>query len=100
MRIKNLNLILVIIILCFIIFPTIYKVYQTHHTNLYRVMDQKILEAAHLCYNKQDCINPIITLKDLYEQNYLNEIIDPVNKEVINSKTSININTDEISYIK
>ena len=99
MTIKNLNLILVILILSIIIFPTIYKVYETHHDNLYRVMEQKIIENAHLCYNNQDCINTTITLDELYKNNYLEVVINPINKEVLNPDTSINIDTNEITYI-
>lgn len=71
----------IIAILLIISIPTIYNVITNHHNNLYRVVEEKIINSAKKCYYEEKCTNQKITLKELYEFNYLDKVSDPITKE-------------------
>ena len=60
----------VIVIMCIISVPTIYKVIKNHENNLYQVTEKKIISAAKECYYDEKCQNPIS--KEYYnEMSYI-----------------------------
>lgn len=58
------------------------KTVKNHHDRQYAVVYNKIKEAAKIYYQKEECEGEI-TLKDLYDKGYLEEVIDPITKEAI-----------------
>ena len=54
----------VIVIMCIISVPTIYKVIKNHENNLYQVTEKKIISAAKECYYYEKCQNEKIYLKE------------------------------------
>ncbi len=89
----------IIIIILIISIPTIYKVVMIHHNNLYRVVEEKIIEQAKKCRNDGVCLNETITLKELYQNNYLDKVSDPVTKEYYNEESYLKIENDKYEFI-
>ena len=86
---------IVIIVAC----PTFYKVIKENHRKLYVVNNKLITEAAEKCYYEKQCKNNTITLKELYEKEYLEEgISDPVTKIVYNTNSYVQINEKDSTF--
>lgn len=66
-----------------------------HKEKLMYAMESKVEYYAKRCYLENNCEGEI-TLSDLYERNYLTEIVNPVTKEVINYDTKIKYENEEI----
>lgn len=96
---KNLIIMTIFVILGMIIGPTIYKVYSAHNANLIKVVEKEFMYYAKTCYNEDKCSN-IIYLKDLYDNNYLEErLADPITKKYYSEESYINIDTNEIVLV-
>lgn len=90
----------VVIIIGMIIVPTIYKIYTEHNNDLINVVEKEFTYYAKKCFNEDKCQNKIIYLKDLYNNNYLEEkLTNPVNKKYYSEKSYINLETYEIKLI-
>ena len=89
----------IIIIILIITIPTIYKVLSMHHDNLYKVVEDKIIEKAKNCYNDGICLNENITLKELYDHKYLEKMSDPVTKEYYNENSYVTIKDNKYKFI-
>lgn len=84
---------LILIIGC----PTIYKVIKNHNNKLYTITEKRIIEAAKKCWDENKCTNTEITLKELYEKEYLTKQADPVTKKYY-SETSKIIKKEGIKF--
>ena len=80
----------IIIIILLISIPTGYKVIKRHNDNLKKVVLDKIIDSAKKCYYEEVCKTDEITLKELYENKYLDKVSNPITKEYYN----------ELSYVK
>lgn len=90
----------VFIILGMLIFPTIYKIYHKHNDNLILVVEKEFLYQAKTCYNRQDCSNSKVYLKELYDQNYLTEkLFNPLTKKYYDENSYVDLNTNEVKLI-
>lgn len=74
-----------------------YKNLNDHHEKEYLVVHNKIKEAAKNCYLDGKCKGKI-TLKDLYDKEYLEIQIDPVTKENMNEKICIEYTNKEVKF--
>ncbi|NLL02543.1 MAG: hypothetical protein GX265_05960 [Mollicutes bacterium] len=74
-----------------------YKAKQSHENKLYLVLHKKIKERALECYLKQECEGKI-TLGDLYQKNYLDELFDPVTKEKMDNNICIEYINEEVYF--
>ena len=90
----------IIIGLIIIVIPTIYKVICNHYDNMYKVVNQKVIEAAKKCYYEENCTNDKITLKELYEMKYLDIVSDPISKENYSEEFYVEIKNNEFKFIK
>ena len=88
----------ILIIVLLISVPTIYKVVKNHRNNLYLVVNNKIIDAAKKCYFEEKCSNGKITLKELYDLDYLEIVSDPVSKE--NYDENYYVNPENFEFIK
>ncbi len=70
---------------------------NNHYKKEYLVIDNKIKEAAKECYNDGKC-NDNITLKDLYDKEYLDILFDPKSKEKIDDSRCITYNGAEVTF--
>lgn len=73
-----------------------YKVNKRHEEKLYKVMYYKIEYAAKKCNLDNVCGNDIV-LKDLYDNNYLQTLYDPISKEEVNIQKKITIKNDSVN---
>ena len=89
----------IIVIILIISIPTIYKVVDMHQKNLYRVVEEKIIEKAKECYYTNVCKGPNITLEELYQNNYLEEMSNPVTKEVYNKNSYVKVEGNTFAFI-
>ncbi len=89
----------IIVIILIITIPTIYKVVSMHHDNLYKVVEDKIIAKAKKCQNDGICLNDKITLKELYDHNYLDKMSDPVTKEYYNEESYVTIDNNQYKFI-
>lgn len=89
----------IFIILGMIIAPTIYKTHKLHQNDLMRVVEKEMEYQSIYCYKEDNCTN-IVTLKDLYDNNYLTEkLVNPNTKKYYSEESFINLDTKEIKLI-
>ena len=69
------------VIFIIIAIPTIYKIIKNYNSKAYLVVEKKIVEAAKKCYQEDKCLEDEITLKDLYDNEYLDTMVNPVTKK-------------------
>ena len=96
---KNIIKVLIIITLILIIVFTIYKLNKKHEEKLYDVLYSEIKYKANKCYLDKKC-ESTITLKELYEKEYLSTQYDPISKEELNNNIKIVIKENEIKIKK
>lgn len=63
--------------------PSIILVNKRHNEKLYNSTILKITEAAKKCVNEEACLKDKIFIKDLYDNKYLEKVINPLTKEYI-----------------
>lgn len=99
--VKKNNLILSILLIFISVFLLlgINKTIKDHHDRQYTVIYNKIKEAAKVCYQKNECEGEI-TLKDLYDKGYLEEVIDPINKEPLDASLCLTKEDKNITFCK
>ena len=68
---------------------TTYKVIHNHNQNLMLVSEKRIIEAAQKCWNENKCSNETVSLEELYNNNYLEQEINPLTKEIYNKKSYV-----------
>lgn len=79
--------------------PTFYKVMKENHRKLYIVTNKLVIEAAERCYYENVCESNKITLKALYDNNYLEDsVIDPVTKIVYDEMSYVEINEKDSTF--
>jgi len=96
---KRIITISIIIILLILVIPTGYKVVKNHHYNLYQVVEKKIIDSAKKCYYEENCLNKKIMLKELYEQEYLEKVSDPVSKEYYNDSSYVEVKDNIFKFV-
>ena len=60
---------------------TTYKVVTTYQSNLIKVEEKYLIEQAKACINEKKCTENKITLKTLYDFEYIDKEVNPVTKE-------------------
>ena len=78
-----------------IIIASIAYISDKHRERLIYAMESKIEYFAKRCYLENNCTGEI-TLNDLYEKKYLEEVVNPVTKEILDKDMKINYVDDEI----
>ncbi len=85
---KGINILLVICIIIIIVVATCLKVYDNHKNGLFRVVDQRIEEAAKRCFIEGVC-GEETTLGFLIEKGYLENQVHPITKEFVKKELVI-----------
>lgn len=80
----NVCLLIIIVITC-----TTIKINQEHEEKMLYAMKTKIEYNAKRCYLEDKCHDEV-TLDDLYQLNYLSEVVNPVTKEILDKNIKIN----------
>ena len=79
--------------------PTLYKVIYANHSKLNAVTEKLITEAAYKCYYADKCKSNVITLKELYNNGYLEkDIVNPVTKEIYLDSSYVVLNKDSATF--
>lgn len=92
---NKLLIITILTLLLIITIFTIYKINKNHKEKLYNVLYSKIKYASNKCYLDNICKEEI-TLKQLYDNKYLDIQYDPISKEELDENLLIKINKDKI----
>lgn len=99
---KNIILIGVLVIVILIIFCTWYQINKTHKEKLFAAMNKRVTEAALKCYHEEKCLRETIYLSELYELEYLDVVINPLNNEYLEENSYVeikNLNEAELVII-
>ena len=79
----------IVAIILIILIPTVYNIIKKHNDRLIKVTEKRIEEAAKDCYLKNICKDNKITLKVLYDNNYLEKESNPITKEYYNENSYV-----------
>lgn len=99
MKIKNLNIILLTIVILLVIVPSFIKVKQEHNKKLWDVTNKEVIEAAQKCRNESGCLENKVTIDYLINKGYLNNVVNPLTKEIINKNSYYDYETKEFIII-
>ncbi len=89
----------IVIISLLIVITTTYKVIKIHNSKILLVESKYIIEASKRCVNEKKCNEDIITLKTLYELNYLEKQVNEVTKEYYNENSYVKITNGNYEFI-
>ncbi len=89
----------IIFIFIIILIPTVVKVVQNYNDNLMIVSEKRIIEAGIKCFKDNVCVDDEITLKELYENEYLEKEANPVTKEYYSDDSYIEMKEGEYNFI-
>lgn len=89
----------VIITASLIIIPTVYKITKSHQEALMEVVTKEVIEAAISCKNNDTCKNDKITLKEMYDLNLLDTVVNPLTKEIYNENSYVEIKEDKNIFV-
>ncbi len=90
----------IVIILGLIISVTTYKVMKLHQEKLILVEEKYIIEKAKKCINEKKCNENKVTLKQLYELEYLNKQSNPVTKEYYSEDSYVEYINNEYIFVE
>ena len=94
---KKAIILTIFVIIGMIVLPTIYKIYTVHNNNLVKVVQEEFLYQAKKCYNAEICKGEVITLKELYKNNYIKDkLTDPLTKKYYAEDSKVNVITSKI----
>ena len=85
-------------IVLIIAIPTTYTVIKKHNEKLIKVVTNRIEYKAKKCYYDEICKNEKITLKDLYDNKYLEKESNPVTKEYYNENSYVTKEKNEFKF--
>ena len=91
---KIVNIILFIIAILLIVLPTFYVVKKEYNDNLWLVTNKKVIEAANRCRNEDKCLESKVTITTLKENGYLDLVVNPITKEVINPESYVDLDSN------
>ncbi len=78
-----------------VITRTTMKITEHHEEKLIYAMETKIQVNAKRCYLENKC-SGVVTLEYLYKNKYLDEIVNPVTKEVLNKESTVEYKDSKI----
>lgn len=84
----------ILIVILLIAIPSTLKTVQKHNHRLEMVAEKKIIETAKDCYYNESCVDSHITLKELYEKMHLEEMTNPLTKQVYNSDSYVDVDNN------
>ncbi len=99
MNTKNINLILILIIISLVIFPTLFYVKKEHNANLWKVVNKRVVEAADRFKNGSGCKENTVTVGYLIERGYLDTVVNPITKEIISNDSYVDYSSNEFIIV-
>ena len=70
------------------------KVKKEYNDNLWLVTNKKVIEAANRCRNEDKCFDNKVTINTLKENGYLDLVVNPITKEVINPESYVDLDSN------
>lgn len=96
---KNIFIASIIISILLIASVTTYKVMKRHNEKVLLVEEKYIIESAIKCLNDKKCNSDTITLKELYDLDYLEPQVNEVTKEYYNEESYIKKDESGFKFI-
>ncbi len=98
-KMKKISISLIILSFFLVAAFTTYKVVTKHQKNLLLVSEKRIVEAAKKCQWEEKCPQDKVLLKELYANNYLEQEINPLTKEIYNDNSYVLKKEDTYQFI-
>lgn len=92
---KFLSFLLIVLMILLVGYKAGMVVKKNHEDKMWLVLDKKVTEKAHQCYIDGKCTNKTVTISYLIANEYLINVVNPVTKEVINTSSYVNLDTNE-----
>lgn len=89
----------ILIIILLISIPSTIKTVKKHNDRLESVVEKKIIETAQNCYYNDSCVNETITLAELYEKMNLEEMTNPITKQIYNENSYVDVK-DNFKFVE
>lgn len=99
-RNKTIIYMTIIALVLIIIIPTAYTVVKKHNNRMISVTHKRIEEAARDCYLEGICLEEKITLKQLYDNKYLEKESNPITKEYYNEESYVERKNKKFNFIE
>ncbi len=96
----KINIALIFIAFLLFLVPSVFYLLKQHYDSMYLVVEKKVIEAAQTCKAKEDCISSTVTLEELIDKGYIDKVYDPISKELINTKSYIDLSKDEFKVVE
>ncbi len=90
----------IVIVFGLIIGATSFKVVKDHQDKLILVEEKYIIGQAKNCINEKKCTDEKVTLKTLYDLDYLNKQVNPVTKEYYSEDAYVTCKNNEYIFVK
>lgn len=91
---KIVNIILFIVAILLVVIPTFYVVKKEYNDNLWLVTNKKVIETANRCRNEDKCLDNKVTINILKENGYLDLVVNPITKEVLNPESYVDLDSN------
>ena len=88
---KILSFVLILLIIGLVSCKSYAAITLERNNKLWLVLNKKVVEKAHDCYLDKKCTNKTVTLEYLIQNEYLNNIVNPITKEVIKTNSYVNL---------
>lgn len=89
----------ILISLILITSVTTFKVINIHKDKLLLVENKYLIETAKKCINEKNCQSDKVTLKELYDLEYLEKESNPVTKEYYSEESYIELKNNEYVFV-
>ncbi len=97
--IKNVLYLTAMVIVLVIFVPTIYKIVNNSRNKQALANEKLIIEKAKKCIYEGKCKSNTITLKDLYDLNYIREkIVNPFDKTIYSEESYVVITKEGSTF--
>jgi hypothetical protein len=97
---SKINIALIFIAFLLFLVPSVFFLLKQHYDSMYLVVEKKVIEAAQNCHAEDKCLSSTITLEELINKGYIDKVYDPISKELINTKSYINLDNNEFKVVE
>ena len=97
---SKINIGLIFVAFLLFLVPSVFFLLKQHYNSMYLVVEKKVIEAAKTCKAQEDCLTTTITLEELINKGYIDKVYDPISKELISSKSYVDLNNDEFKVVE
>jgi len=92
---KIVSFLLLFMIIGLLSYKTYLGIKVERDTKLWLVLNKKVIEKANQCVLERKCSNKTVTIQYLMDHEYLISVVNPVNKEMINPNSYVDLETNQ-----